>query len=74
VIVENNSLPKDWTLTTIEEIADVNPRLDKTGIDDSLIVSFVPMPAVGAGNGSIDVNQKKSFSKVITHPIKGQCH
>ncbi|WP_162148583.1 restriction endonuclease subunit S [Desulfuromonas sp. TF] len=48
----------------IEEIAEVNPRLDKKDIPDDLLVSFVPMPAVGAGDGSIDVLAVKPFSEV----------
>jgi len=47
----------------IDEIADVNPRLNKAGIPDDLEVSFVPMPAVGAGNGKIDVSESKTFVK-----------
>ncbi len=38
-----------WDMKTIEQIADVNPKLDKSAIPDKLMVSFVPMQAVGAG-------------------------
>ena len=49
---------------TIQEVADVNPRLKKDGIPEDLTVSFVPMPAVGAGDGTIDVSQARVFSEV----------
>jgi type I restriction enzyme S subunit len=54
----------NWTIAKIEEIAEVNPRLGKAGIPDDLPVSFVPMPAVGAGDGSIDVSQVRQFGEV----------
>ena len=55
---------RDWSVMTIEEIADVNPRVDKTAIPDDLPVSFVPMPAVGAGSGSIHVEETRPASEV----------
>ena len=54
----------NWTIAKIEEIAEVNPRLGKADIPDDLLVSFVPMPAVGAGVGSIDVSQVRPFGEV----------
>jgi type I restriction enzyme, S subunit len=56
--------PNEWVITTIKEISEVNPRLIKAGILDSLSVSFVPMPSVGAGDGSIDVSMGKTFGAV----------
>lgn len=48
----------------IEEVADVNPRADKAAISDDLLVSFVPMPAVGPGDGSINVQETRSAREV----------
>jgi len=59
-----NSLPKGWTSARIDKVCDVNPRLNKSEISDDLMVSFVPMPAVGAGNGSIDVSNERPASEV----------
>jgi len=53
-----------WELKRIDEIADVNPRLNKAGIPDDLDVSFVPMPAVSAGSGQIDVSGSRLFATV----------
>jgi type I restriction enzyme S subunit len=64
VRVDNKQLPVGWTVSTIEDIADVNPRLNKAGISDDLNVSFVPMPAVGAADGSIDVSGERLFGEV----------
>ena len=55
---------EDWPVHTIEEIADVNPRVDKAAIPDNLPVSFVPMPAVGAANGSIRVEDTRPAREV----------
>lgn len=53
-----------WPEMPIEEIADVNPRVDKASISDDLPVSFVPMPAVGAGDGSIQVDETRPAGEV----------
>jgi type I restriction enzyme S subunit len=55
---------KNWIIATLEEITEVNPTLDKTLFPDDLMVSFVPMPAVEAGTGKIDVNNTRRFSDV----------
>ena len=53
-----------WPLKKISEIADVNPRIDKKTIPDDMPVSFVPMPAVGAGDGSIRVDETRLAGEV----------
>lgn len=55
---------RDWPVMPIEEIADVNPRVDKAAIPDDMPVSFVPMPAVGAANGSIQVEETRPAGEV----------
>ncbi|MHB1799601.1 MAG: restriction endonuclease subunit S [Vulcanimicrobiaceae bacterium] len=55
---------RDWSIMTIEEIADINPRVDKAAILDDLPVSFVPMPAVGAADGSIRVKETRRAGEV----------
>ena len=54
----------EWPLLPIEKIADVSPRIDKSTIPDDMPVSFVPMPAVGAGDGSIRVDQTRPAREV----------
>lgn len=53
-----------FVIAAIEEVADLNPRMDKAAIPDDLLISFVPMPAVGAGNGLIDVGNVRPFNEV----------
>lgn len=55
---------KDWVITKIEEIAEVNPRLPKGALSGEIPVSFVPMAAVDAGNGLIDVSDTRPYSAV----------
>jgi len=43
---------------------DLNPRLDKSAYQDNLEVSFVPMAAVEAGSGRMEVSQTKPFGTV----------
>ena len=57
-------MPNTWCKAKISEITAVNPTLDKAGIPDDLDVSFVPMPAVQAENGIIDVSGIRKFSEV----------
>jgi len=54
----------EWQVLPIEQVADVNPRIDKSAIPDDLPVSFVPMPAVGAGDGSIHVDETRPAGEV----------
>ncbi|MDD2721360.1 MAG: restriction endonuclease subunit S [Gallionella sp.] len=53
-----------WCIAKLSEITDVNPRLDKSAISDDLEVSFVPMPAVEAESGIINVSSTRKFSEV----------
>lgn len=59
-----SGLPAGWIAAALGEVAQVNPRLDKSEIDGDLEVSFVPMPAVEAESGKIDVSAKRRFSEV----------
>ena len=59
-----SSLTEGWITRKIEEVAAVNPRLDKKLIPDDLPVSFVPMSAVGAANGEIDVSAARLAKEV----------
>ena len=53
-----------WTLVPLKDIADINPKRDKSAIPDKLMVSFVPMQAVGAGDGTIDVSNLRPAAEV----------
>lgn len=60
----SSELPEGWSFARIDKACDVNPRVNKSEIPDDLLISFVPMPAVGAGDGSIDVSQERPASEV----------
>jgi len=55
---------KDWAVAKIEEIAEINPRLPKGELSADMTVSFVPMAAVGAENGSINVSNTRTYYDV----------
>ncbi len=57
-------LPLTWCDAKISEITFLNPTLNKAEISDDLEISFVPMPAVHAESGVIDVSGKRKFSEV----------
>ena len=54
----------EWQFVKLHEIAEINPRLDKSVYADDLTVSFVPMPAVEAGTGVMDVSQIRPLHEV----------
>ena len=57
-------LPTSWCHGTISEITYLNPKLDKSDLPDDLEISFVPMQAVQAESGLIDVTQTRKFAEV----------
>jgi type I restriction enzyme S subunit len=57
-------LPDNWQLIEISEICMVNPKLDKGDIPGDLDIAFVPMSAVQAGSGVIDVSETRKFAAV----------
>jgi len=48
----------------LSEVVDLNPRLDKSTYRDDLEVSFVPMAAVEAESGRIEVSQVRRLAAV----------
>jgi type I restriction enzyme S subunit len=59
-----SELPKGWITAALQEIAKINPTIDKSVYSDDLEISFVPMPAVEAETGKIDVSQLRKFGDV----------
>ncbi len=57
-------LPDGWVWTTLEEVSQLNPRIDKHGIDDNLEVTFLPMKNVEELSGKIDLSGAKRFSEL----------
>lgn len=56
--------PENWQLLPISEVAEVNPKFDKRNIEDDLEISFVPMSAVEAETGGVDVSGLRRFAEV----------
>jgi type I restriction enzyme, S subunit len=54
----------NWRAIPLSEIADINPRLGKTALEDDALYTFVPMASVGAADGSIDVTANRSYTEV----------
>lgn len=62
--MEAEELPVGWETAELSEICLINPTIDKSAIADDLAVSFVPMPAVEAESGGIDVSATRKFGEV----------
>lgn len=54
----------EWSFLPIEKVAEVNPRHDRSTIPDDMLVSFVPMSAIGAGDGTIHVEGRRLAGEV----------
>lgn len=48
----------------LSEAVVVNPKVDRTLLADDTLVSFVPMAAVGAADGSIDASTVRPYAEV----------
>nr|WP_309504543.1 restriction endonuclease subunit S [uncultured Roseovarius sp.] len=57
-------LPRGWAKTKLSSICEINPRVDKSAFAPDMIVSFVPMSAVEAETGRIDVSETRTFAQV----------
>ncbi len=58
----DGNLPQGWTWATPGAVADINPRFDTSALIDTTPVSFVPMAAVEAGTGRIDVSEQRPLA------------
>ena len=59
-----SDLPAGWGWVTLEEVSELNPRIDKQSIDDDLEVTFLPMKNVEELSGKIDLSETKRFSEL----------
>lgn len=62
--MEDSELPPGWHEVTLEDVAAFNPGVDKSQFTAEDELPFVPMPAVEAETGRIDVSERRPFSKV----------
>ncbi len=51
-------------LVRLSDAVKVNPKIDRTALTDETEVSFVPMAAVGAASGDIDVSTVRLYAEV----------
>ncbi len=51
-------------MVRLGDVAQINPRFDKSSLADDMPVSFVPMAAVGAADGKIDTSTTRPFAEV----------
>lgn len=54
----------NWVSASLDDVTEINPTLNKTLFSDDLIVSFIPMSAVDAGTGKINVSNTRRFGDV----------
>ena len=59
-----SDLPAGWAECRVSDVAEVNPALDRCPFPQGGNVHFVPMPAVEAESGRIDVSQTRPHDEV----------
>ena len=57
-------VPASWAMTALGEVCLINPRTFTKSVEDDWELSFLPMAAVEAGTGQIDLSQTKLFAEV----------
>lgn len=58
------ALPRGWENSTLGEIAQINPALDRCVINDSIKVNFIPMRAVAPEGGGITNPEVRAYGEV----------
>ncbi|HVC18330.1 MAG TPA: restriction endonuclease subunit S [Rhodanobacter sp.] len=53
-----------WRTVPLSEAVEISPKADRAVLTDTTLVSFVPMAAVGAGNGQIDTSTIRPYAEV----------
>jgi len=73
---DSESLPSGWKTATLSEIAEINPRLQRSSIEDSAEVNFVPMRAVEPEGGGLTKPEvrtygeaKKGFTSFLSNDV-----
>ena len=52
------------SVVQLSEAVEINPKIDRSQMNDDLLISFVPMAAVGAADGTIDTSFERAYSEV----------
>ncbi len=58
------NLPDGWVIASLPVLVAINPRLIHSISDDSVPVTFVPMPAVDVGFGGIQRPEQRTYGEV----------
>ena len=62
--MNDRNIPAGWVTATIGEACLVNPRSFTDSVEDDTSISFVPMAAVEAVTGQIDLSQVRVYGEV----------
>ena len=61
----DRKLPAGWEWKKLKDIAEINPKFDKTAVNGDIDVSFIPMSNVEESTGKIDLSQTRPLKEVI---------
>lgn len=57
-------LPEGWRWAIMNQVADINPKRDFSGLSDDIELTFVPMAAVAEESGAIDISQRRQVAEI----------
>jgi len=64
-------IPLGWEWSTLGDICDVNPRFHKGTLPDEQLLTFIPMSAVEAETGRVDVRDVRTMGELRTKSYRG---
>lgn len=59
-----SKIPASWAVAAIQDVAEMSPKLEASGLDDDRPVHFVPMSAVAEDFGGLDASQLRPLQEV----------
>jgi type I restriction enzyme S subunit len=59
-----NAEPRGWTVAPLSEVVTLNPRGFSKNPGDDELLSFIPMAAVGAQTGQVDLAQTRTWKSI----------
>lgn len=62
--VEVDVLPESWEVSTLGEVAEINPSSSTVVAEDGQAVTFLPMAAVEEISGNVDISGQRAFGEV----------
>lgn len=61
---QDNALPASWTIASLNDVTELNPRPNLSALPDGMEVHFVPMAAAAEDFRGLDISARRRLSEV----------